>query len=122
MSEPLVNEVAGLAYRAQTRTDSLKDVMRRLGFRAQMQSAYRRALCDPATGELSDDGVAILRDLARQANFGRDDPGAPEAMLRENAGTRRLYLHVIGRLDLGSDRLQRLSERMRENTNGRSRS
>lgn len=122
MSEPLVNEVAGLAYRAQERKDSLDKILRRLGFRVEMQKAYRRAFCDPATGELTDDGVAILRDLARQANFGRDDPGAPEAMLRENAGTRRLFLHVIGRIDLGSDRLQRLSERMRETTNARPRS
>lgn len=116
-SEPrsLEMEVGALAARAQTASERVRQGVRRIMARLGFQTHYRRVFCDPQTGELTHSAVAVLRDLAKVANFGRFDPRASDADLRTNEGARRVILHLFARLDLGSDELLNLSKRMREN-------
>lgn len=111
--DPLASEIGALAVRAQRTGERTRAAIRRLAARLGLQDDYRRTFCDQ-DGRLTDSAVAVLRDLARQANFGRIDPRASDADLRTNEGARRMVLHLFARLDLGSDALLNLSERMRE--------
>jgi hypothetical protein len=120
MNDALAAEATALSFRAETARERVKRHVRRIAIRLGMQDHYRRVFCDQATGQLTDSAVAVLRDLAKQANFGRDDRAASDAALRENHGARRLLLHLHARLDLGSDELLDLAKRMRETTNDRS--
>lgn len=120
MTDPLAAEATALSFRAERAGERMKRALRRLSYRLGMQDHYRRCFTDPASGELTDSAVYVLRDLAREANLGRFDPRASDAALRENEGTRRLLLHLFGRLDLNGNELLNLTKRMRETTNDRS--
>lgn len=119
MTDPLANEIGALAHRVETSGEKLRRALRRLSFRLGMQDHYRRVFCDQ-TGRMTESGVAVLRDLAVQADFGRFDARASEADLRTRDGARKMLLHIIGRIDLGNTELAELAARMRENTNARS--
>ena len=112
--DPLSIEVGALAHRAETIREQGARVARRAARALGWQDDYRRVFCDPATGEPTAAALHILRDLAREANFGRFDPRASDADLRMNEGSRRMLLHILTRLDLGGDGLLRLSRRMNE--------
>lgn len=113
MSEAAANETLALAYRAQSLRERAAQDIRRAVRALGRQDQYRRLFCEP-DGSLKADAVAVLTDLARQANFGAIDPRASDADLRANEGARRMLLHIYGRLDLGSTRLVDLARRMKE--------
>lgn len=112
----LETEIQALAVRAERAREKLARNSRNIARRLGWQDSYRRLFCDDA-GNLKADAVNVLRDLAREANFGVFDPRASEADLRMNEGSRRIMLHIFTRLDLGEQGLIHLAERMKEERN-----
>lgn len=79
------------------------------------QDHYRRIFCNDK-GELSESALAVLADLAREANFGVSHVNATDAELRSNNAMRHMVLHIFARIGLGSDELLSAQRRMMENT------
>lgn len=110
---PAGTEIDALATRAENERQKLVNQVRRVARRLGWQDSYRRVFCDQS-GALLPEAQRVLADLAKQANFGVIDVRASDADLRANEGARRMILHIFGRLDLGSDRLRKLSTTTRE--------
>lgn len=112
MNDPIGMEIGALAARANNaaakRQRAFERVARALGF----QDHYRRCFCDE-DGNLSESGMAVLRDIAKQANFGASHVGASDAELRSNNAMRHIVLHIFARLALGSEDLLLMQQRMR---------
>lgn len=113
----LDGEIAALAAdridREDRRRRKLREALRRMAGRQAVHDAYRAVFCTE-DGEISADALTVLHDLAATAGLGHVRPLDSDAELRMAEGRRHMMLHVFDRLDLGGERMLRLSKRIRE--------
>jgi hypothetical protein len=109
-------EIGALAAHVEQEKEKRRAALRRATRALGREDHYRRVFCDDK-GQLSESGLAVLVDLAREANFGASDLRASDADLRTNNAMRHMVLHIFSRLALGSQDLLNTQRRMKDMSN-----
>jgi hypothetical protein len=103
--------VAELAAAARRKTS---DVHRRIRALLTFHGAYRRLFLDPATGEISDAGKAVLADLAAFCHADQSTFYPDQRQSDRMAARREVFLHVAGALHFDHAKLEALRRELRK--------
>lgn len=109
-------EIGALAAQAERASRTRRASMQRIARLLGRQDHYRRVFCNDK-GELSESGLAVLVDLAGEANFGASDLTATDADLRTNNAMRHMVLHIFARLALGAKDLLNTQRKIKDMSN-----
>jgi hypothetical protein len=116
----LEDEITGLeAIEARARTTLAHQARKfaKLIFDRNTHIAYRRMFLDEH-GELRPEAVRVIADLAAHALIGvPDGVRTSDADLRDRAGRRTLFLHLMRRLDVSGVEMRKIALKLREGPN-----
>jgi hypothetical protein len=113
----LDTEIEGLGLERSARERSRLQRARKMAlylFHSKTIRAYRALFLEP-DGGFKPEAVLVLADLGRVAKAGYADlPTGDDAVLRDRAGKRSLWLHVLSRCDPSGAALTDLAKKIRE--------